>query len=362
MRKITMFLSTFVLAAMLLAACGAEEPQTTVPNTEVPPLTEAPTDMADVTPEFTLETPTETLSPTLENTPGVPVTGQENPSRLSNLLEFNVYDQNNEQIGSVHDLVVDLPSTSVTYVIVEAGDKTVFVPWSSLQLHAGDGASREAKTFVFQGALEQFNNAPDTDVEATLPDLGQPAGDWDSQIRTYWEGGVIPGSPSPDGTPVPEMTATTENPASMDTGMNAMKGVILGSELIHSNVSIGVLDQLNGLLNPNATALPARTATPNAAPDNQGQQTMLEVAINDAILNTDSGAIEYVVIDANIGGVQRLIPVPLDILSWEANARTFVLNHDLTSLQNAPFFENSEYPDMLNDNWDSTFSDYWNNR
>src|SRR5215208_3392244 len=113
MRKLSIFLSTFVLLALLLTACGGEETSTSVPSTDVPPIT------AEVTStEAVMETPAGTDTTT---TPGVPVTGANNTSRVTNLLDFTVWNQNGDQVGDVEDLVLDLDNVNISYAVVGTG-------------------------------------------------------------------------------------------------------------------------------------------------------------------------------------------------------------------------------------------------
>ena len=80
--------SLLVLVSMLLTACAAEETSTSVPSTDIPPMADEPTMEATATEE--VPDGTETVSLIEEVTPGVPVTGDDNPGRLSNQLDFNV--------------------------------------------------------------------------------------------------------------------------------------------------------------------------------------------------------------------------------------------------------------------------------
>src|SRR4030095_15940051 len=100
MRKYSILLSMLVLVAVVLSACGGgatstnvveSPPPVTVDSTEDPAVaeTESPTDVMAIT-----------------ETPGVPVTGDVNPARLSNQLDFTVWSQDGEQIGEVDDMVL----------------------------------------------------------------------------------------------------------------------------------------------------------------------------------------------------------------------------------------------------------------
>ena len=373
MRKLILVLSTLTLVSMLLAACAAEETSTVVPSTDVPLTTEEPTLEATEEPAGT-----ETVAPTGEGTPGagIPVTGEEDPSRLSNQLDYDVWNQDGEQIGEVNDMIVDLGNSRVSYVIVgtggflEIGERDVLVPWESLQLQtaAGDDATGDENAFILQTDQETFENAPDVDVNAILPPLGEPADDWDIDIRNYWQSGVVPGTPSADGAAVPDMTATvspdaTAVPDAGDTTMvSELQGVVLASELLGFNITVGTGgvvtdDQVVGT--PAATAMPDATATLTTDTNSENQGQVTDVTIDDVIVDIDTGDILYIVINSIFEDGERLIPVPLSQFDWDANNGAFVLDVDSTLLQDAPFFADGQYPDMTVEGWDSDYSVYW---
>jgi len=108
-RKTSIVLSVLVLAAMILAACSGEETSTGIPTQNVPPVT------VDVTEMVLSSTATEmSTEATATETPGIPVTGENNASRLSNELEFPLLSQDGQQIGDVSDMVLDLNNTRIT--------------------------------------------------------------------------------------------------------------------------------------------------------------------------------------------------------------------------------------------------------
>src|SRR5215216_7312517 len=102
MRKFSLLLSTIVVLALLLTACGGQETTTSVPSTNVPPVTMEATGTEDAA---------ATQAPgvgDLTTTPGVPVTGANNTSRLSNMINMGVWNQSNEQVGQAQDMVLDM--------------------------------------------------------------------------------------------------------------------------------------------------------------------------------------------------------------------------------------------------------------
>lgn len=366
MKRINLFLSMFVLAALLLAACGAEETQTGVPNTETSPQTEAP---------MVTETPlaTETVMPGDQTaTPGIPVTGEDDPSRLSNQLDLDVWNQNGEQIGEVNDMILDLDNRTVAYVIVgtggflEIGEKDVLVPWNLLELQmAGSGGpAGDENAFILQADQELFKNAPDADIDAILPGRGEPAGDWDADFRTYWETGTLPATATPEGTTAAEATATaspeaTEPPAAAD-----LQGVALASDVLDSDVTFGP-GQAEGQEQATATAGTApdqATATVDpalATAPADPQAFDFNGDIEDMIVNPDSGDLLYVIVNATFDEGERWIPIPLRVFQWDAANEAFIINAEPSMVQNAPFFEEDAWPDMTVEGWDDEFEAFW---
>jgi sporulation protein YlmC with PRC-barrel domain len=378
MRKFSLLLSIMVLAALVLAACGAEETQTTtaVPGTDVPTET---TEEATAT-----EAPvgTETVMPDGTTTAGIPVTGENDPSRLSNQLNFDVWNQDGEQIGEVNDMILDLDNTRVSYVIVgtggflEIGEKDVLVPWNQLTVQtAGEGAVDE-NAFVLNADQALFENAPDVDLNTILPARGQPAADWDVDIRTYWESGVVPATEAPEATEEataspeaaatetisPEATALPEGTAV--GGVTELQGVVLASEVLGSAVTLssgevagaGTGADATATVDPNAataTVDPAATAGPVTVED--GFTGMIE----DLIVDIDTGDIRYVVVNTTLDEGERFLPIPLSFFQWDAANDAFAINADPAMIQEAPFFEDGVWPDMSVDTWDDEFEAFW---
>src|SRR5512139_3214667 len=192
MKKASLFLTMLVLAALLLAACGGEESSTSVPGTDVAPVTEEPTSTE-------LPAATEIAgTPDLTTTPNVPVTGEDSLNRLANLMDLDVWNQNGEQIGEVDDMILDFDNSNIAYVIVgtggflDIGEKEILVPWNMLQVQTEGGSTGDQNTFLFTGNEEYFRNSPDFDVNNILPEMGQPAEDWDADVESFWSTGVAP--------------------------------------------------------------------------------------------------------------------------------------------------------------------------
>lgn len=363
MRKPSIFLTIVVLSAMLLISCGGEETSTTVPNTtgspEVPPVT------ADTTATDDGVTATETVIPgDTTTTPGIPMTGEESASRLSNQLDFDVWNQEGEQIGEVDDMILDLDNSRISYVVVgtggflDIGEKDVLVPWNSLVLQDGtvDAPGVEPNAFIIQMDQETFNNFPDVDLNSILPVIGEAAADWDVDIRTYWESGVVPTTPTADpnmtATPIPDVvepTATLET----DSGLSepvALQGVALASDVLGSSIA---LSPGQGQGTDQATADPNQVSGPGVG--------NFSGAIEDMIVDTDTGEILYILVNTTLDDGERWIPVPLNFFQWDVDNANVLLNVNPAILRDAPFFLDGEFPDTTVDGWDSEWDAFWQN-
>ena len=373
MRKISMVLTTLVVAAMLLSACGGDETNTPIPGTDVPQVTLE----ATATDEGPLETETVSATDTT-TTPDVAVTGEESPARLSNQLDFDVWNQDAEQIGEVNDMILDLDNSRVAYVIVgtggflEIGEKDVLVPWNSLEVQtAGSGGpAGDQNAFILQIDQELFNNSPDVDLSTILPGRGEPANDWDLDIRNYWESGVLPATAAPDATAVPDMTATvipdaTAVPEGTVTAAADLQGVVLASEVLGSAVNLSPgQGEAVGQGTDQATATPGTgtdaTATVDPSLPTAGPGVgNFNGTIDDMITDVDTGDILYIVVDAAFDEDERWIPVPLSFFQWDAANEAFLINANPAMLRDAPFFQDGLYPDTTADGWNSEFDAFW---
>lgn len=373
MRKMSIVLTTLVLAAMLLSACGGDETNTPIPGTDVPQVTLE----ATATDEGPLETETVSATDTT-TTPDVAVTGEESPARLSNQLDFDVWNQDAEQIGEVNDMILDLDNSRVAYVIVgtggflEIGEKDVLVPWNSLEVQtAGSGGpAGDQNAFILQIDQELFNNSPDVDLSTILPGRGEPANDWDLDIRNYWESGVLPATAAPDATAVPDMTATvipdaTAVPEGTVTAAADLQGVVLASEVLGSAVNLSPgQGEAVGQGTDQATATPGTgtdaTATVDPSLPTAGPGVgNFNGTIDDMITDVDTGDILYIVVDAAFDEDERWIPVPLSFFQWDAANEAFLINANPAMLRDAPFFQDGLYPDTTADGWNSEFDAFW---
>lgn len=415
MRRSNLLLATLLILSMLLAACGGEQTSTTVPSTNVPPVTAESTSTEDTsmmtgTPEGSAGAGT--------TTPGVPVTGEDNTSRVTNLLDFTVWNQNGEQIGEVDDMVLDMDNNNILYVVIgtggflDLGEKTLLVPWNMLTLQA-DTTGGQQNAFILNADQDMLNNAPDVDLDTMIPSMGQPAQDWDTDIRNFWESGgasggtstgtgtqaagteaaggttgtatSTTGSGSGTGTGNETATATTGGTgAGTGTGTGQaekLQGVMLATDVIGSTITIGQ-GQGNGTgtgtgtgagtgqATAEATSTVDAAASPAASPaatsstgtgTGMNSQGPTEATIEDIIVDPDTGNILFLVLSSLFNGEDRWIPVPLSTLRWDMTNQGFLFVADANALQNAPFFQADQFPDTSSEGWDSEFNDFWQN-
>lgn len=396
MRRVSMLLTALILAALLLAACGGQETSTSVPGTNVPPVTVEATSTSELT-------VTETTSPDTTTTPEVPVTGENSPSRVTNLIGAPVCGMGGDELATVQDLVMDFDQTMVTYVVVDANGRNVVVPWKSFYMQAamGAGTSGQQNCLALTVDDDTFNNAPDFDLTTMLPGQGQPAMDWDATIRDYWAnpgaggtGTTTIGTPSAGGTsatamPNTTMTATastggtgagagTGTGTGQGQGAQQMQGVMLATDILGATVMVSPQgnDQgagpgtgnAAGMNTPEAGATSTgstpqadgtATATSSTGTGSASAGDFSKGTVEDIIIDPASGDLQYLVV--SFGGEQRWIPIPIGFLRWDAATSSFVLMINENALQNAPAFSADQFPDTSTPGWDQEFSDFWHN-
>ncbi len=380
MKRTSLYLTMLVLAALLLAACGDQGTSTSAPGTNMPSATLEPT---------STEMPTVTEAAgtaDLTTTPNVPVTGEDSPNRLSILMDLDVWNQNGEQIGEVDDMVLDFDNSNIAYVIVgtggflNIGEKEILVPWNMLQVQTEGGSTGDQNTFLFTGNEEFFSNSPDFDVNNLLPEMGQPAEDWDADVENYWSTGVAPettdaATQTPEGAATEAAVATATlsvDGQGQNSGMAAgreMQGVMLASELLGATIqsynSVPGTGSDQGpdaaTASPDATALPLATATVDAMGAGLTPMDAMALTVEDAIVDPETGDVQYLVVGGGFADGERLLPVPLNQLRWDDTAEGFSLGVNTTGLENAPAFADGQYPDFSAGEWDDGIANFWNN-
>jgi PRC-barrel domain protein len=96
-----------------------------------------------------------------------------------------VLNRMNENVGSIKDIMIDLPSGCVAYAVLSVGgflgmgDPLFAIPWESLVV------DEDRKCFILDVDKSRLHNAPGFD-KSNWPDMGDTS--WDHQVREYWTG------------------------------------------------------------------------------------------------------------------------------------------------------------------------------
>jgi sporulation protein YlmC with PRC-barrel domain len=388
--RTTFLITTLLFAAMLFAACGPASESDRTPGVTEPALTDdglmtetitgtqeisptvemtepAMTEPAATEPGATTEATEVTEQPTEAVTEVVPPTGFVDPNRLTNLMDFPVYNENAEQIGEVGDMVLNPQTQEVDYVILELGgflglgEAQVPVPWSVLQIIA-EGRDRPEddsgtgnfgdlqNAFVLMVGQDVVDNAPEIDLDDTFSTFCGTVIGWDAEIQSYWashiptdEEDADAGTATPEaGTPAAQETATSTpevsgtpvsgTPAATDevpaTGGMTLQGVILATHLIGADI--------------------------------QAQDNPEEVGtVDDVMVDIDTAHIRFLFVTFSFDDVESRIPLPAALLGCNPDEQTFVLLTDAETIRTAPTFADNEFPDTRNPDWDVDFLDYW---
>jgi sporulation protein YlmC with PRC-barrel domain len=161
-----------------------EEPAAEAPAATEEPMVEAPA----VTEEPVVEAPAATEEPLAEapadETEVIPPTGPVNLNHMSNLLDLEVWNRNNEQIGEVNAIVIDKDASRIEYVIVGTGgflglgEKEIPVPWQVLEVEGSPAVEAESSAPSDQTAPAtepESNIEGDDTTQATEPETSVQA-------------------------------------------------------------------------------------------------------------------------------------------------------------------------------------------
>lgn len=413
MKKYSLFFTLFVVLGLLLSACGGEEAGLTetpgieltedlgevTPETEV--ATEPPSVVAGTPAQVETATPAaeETGTPAAgvtetpaEGTPALPPTGAEDqPWKLTQLLEFRVLDQNCEQIGEVEGVVFDSVSGDIHYVVVrseaapaEAATPTatiaatgtvtatevvtetavadlVFVPWSATDLFNPEAAAEEVGTPA----------AGTPTVAAT------PAGTATTAVATPTAAATAAATATPSGaTPAPGVAAGEElcpdedSAAALIVAQDTFAGAPALAEIPDMTAADWDVDIVAFWTDqvpapPTSVANPAMIqSVPGILLHGEGGENFGPVV--EAIIDTETGQFTHVVFSP--GGLldfgdERVIPLPWAAVEFDPDLNMFIFTADAdeADLEQAPSFPSvDELPDPVEDpDWDQDIDAFW---
>lgn len=101
----------------------------------------------------------------------------------TSLMSDAVYNQKEEKLGDIKDMMLDIHSGTVSYAVLSfggflgLGEKLFAVPWSALTLDTVN------KRFVLNVESERLQNAPGFDKD-NWPDMADAT--WAQNIHTYY--------------------------------------------------------------------------------------------------------------------------------------------------------------------------------
>lgn len=99
------------------------------------------------------------------------------------LIGNDVYNANNESLGDIKEIMLDMRSGKVNYAVLSfggflgLGEKLFAVPWNALKLDT------ENKRFILNVSKEKLKDAPGFDKDA-WPDMANQT--WANSIHSYY--------------------------------------------------------------------------------------------------------------------------------------------------------------------------------
>ncbi len=223
-------------------------------------------------------------------------------------------------------------------------------------------------------AADALKNAPEADLSAFDGGNGMSDEGWGSAYDSFWAGyPIIPSRAltSTMTTPVPGMyvptpgapateavTGTLATPSAptapateIMTGTQATQAVTSTSSTPAAGadgaVAVGV--GLRGLIR----------ASDFIGADVYEGDGMALGTVQDVLIDYNTGRILFAVIDPSDMPGSRLIPIPVRAFSWDPTNQRFILVVDAQTLNTAPAFQNSQYPDFTLPAWDNEYRLYW---
>jgi len=103
----------------------------------------------------------------------------------SSLTTDSVRNRMNEDVGSIKEIMIDLPSGRVAYAVLSVGgflgmgDRLFAIPWESLVV------DEDRKCLILDVDKSRLENAPGFD-KSNWPDMADTS--WGQGVRKYWTG------------------------------------------------------------------------------------------------------------------------------------------------------------------------------
>jgi sporulation protein YlmC with PRC-barrel domain len=115
----------------------------------------------------------------------------------STLAKDSVRNRMNEKVGSIREIMIDVPSGRISYAVLAVGgflgigERLFAIPWEALNL------DEDNKCFILDVDKARLQNAPGFDKD-NWPDMVNPS--WANGVLSYWHvlGTIAGTSGSPD--------------------------------------------------------------------------------------------------------------------------------------------------------------------
>ena len=101
----------------------------------------------------------------------------------STLAKDSVYNRSDDELGSIKEVMIDVPSGRVAYAVLAVGgflgmgERLFALPWESLVL------DEDRKCCVLDADKSRFEDAPGCD-KSNWPDMADPT--WGLGVHKYW--------------------------------------------------------------------------------------------------------------------------------------------------------------------------------
>jgi sporulation protein YlmC with PRC-barrel domain len=216
-------------------------------------------------------------------------------NRASELIGMDVKNGQNESIGEIKDLVIDLESGQMAYAVMETDivgmeDKSLPIPPGALT------QSAEEDTLILDLDQAKLKQAPSIDLKNLSNDSDMK---WETQVNSFYAQGQRANLPQ------------------VNTASIAKASDLLGMDV-----------------------------------KNQENETVAE--IKDLVIDFRSGRISYVLLSAGgfFGMGKKLLPVDSKTLAQvDAQKETMVLDIDKENIKEAASLDADNLPEQANTNW-----------
>ncbi|HVT90195.1 MAG TPA: PRC-barrel domain-containing protein [Tepidisphaeraceae bacterium] len=248
--------------------------------------------------------------------------------RAYSMLGMNVYNEKGEKLGEINDLVLNGGQNQISYAVLSyggvlgIGDKLFAIPWSMLE-----HKSLEKDRVFLNVDTDKLAKAPGFNKKQ-WPDAADTA--YWNEVSTYYRSGEA-------------VPARAEVPPNMSPG----------------------IANINGNVRQEKGIAWSRKVSAVIGADVKNQQDESLGDINDLVLDTNTGKVQYAVLSFGgwLGMGDKLFAVPIQSLQTASGKETFILNVSKDRLKTAPGFAKKAWPDFADQTfWGSVDTFYGQNQ